>query len=455
MVLIGAGCLGWGLTSDAPLRAWQAFHVNFLYWMGLAFAGIVISAIFEMTSSGWGQNVRRLAESSVGLLPLGLVAYLGVIAGHHTLFEAGHHGHELIGGKVVWLEPTFLLSRDGGALLFLALLGSVFVYYSVRPGLMVTFKGKVPNQGPGLLQWIMRNPRSVEEEKARSLRIRTVMAPIVAISYALVMTLIAFDQVMSLDATWISTLFGAYFFITNLYLAWATLSALSVVSRRGQGTRAMTAAGRRIRINDLHDLGKLTFAFCMLSADFFWSQFVVIWYGNIPEETPFIIRRIGTEPWSRLSWAVAFLCYAIPFGLLLFKKIKRTEITLFTICLAVMCMVWIERYLLVVPSLWHEAPEALPLGALELGITLGFLGVAALSYRWMSNIFLRAAPIMPVRQGLDGPLPTDDEAKQSTAAPKADEQVEATTKDKSSPAKDDDKEEPEKDQDDQGETKND
>ncbi len=429
LVAVGVITFGVGLSMGMPwsLATWQAFHINFLYWMGLAFAGTVISAIFELTASRWGKNVRRLAENSIALIPIALLAYGGVVIGHHTVahhLHDHHHMEHLNHAKQVWLQPWFMHARDFGALLLLSAVTIAFVYYSLRPALGKGLADRGKGAATPLATWITKGFRGYERESARSTRVKAFLAPTLVITYAVVLTLIAFDQIMALDSSWISTLFGAYFFITNLYLGWAVLTFTSVMARRRKQKDLFAEAGKRIRMDDLHDLGKLTFAFCMLSADFFWSQFVVIWYGNIPEETPFIIRRVFMDPWQDVSWAVAFLCFAIPFVLLLPRRVKRNEVLVSGITLTVLIMVWIERFLLVAPSIWlaetlgeeYEfslAPQLL----LGLGVTLGFLGLAGLAYRWLLDTFLLAAP--------EGPGDEDEghHGHETEETPEADEEM--------------------------------
>lgn len=450
------------LGSYWGLAVWQAFHINFVYFTGLTFSGVVISAIFVMTSSGWGSNIRRLAEAAVALVPLVLVAYLGIIASHHLVAPAAHyfddpeHLHEhLIGGKAVWLEPAFLLTRDGLALLLLSVLSLVFVYFSVRPAM-----GRALAQGKGrdsgLARWIARDFKDHDREAARSTRITATLAPILTITYALVISLIGFDQVMSLDIVWISTLFGAYIFITSLYMTWAGLGAAAVLLRQRKKKDALAAYGERITTDDLHDLGKLTFAFCMLGADFFWSQFVVIWYGNIPEETPFIRRRVYMEPWSDVAWAVAFLCYVIPFVLLLFKRIKRTDTTMAAITIAIMVMMWLERFLLIAPSVWREelvgeqVEVLLPQLAVGLGVTLGFVGLAGLLYRWALSTLVLAPAISPAREDHYAKSGAEAEAAEKVLRPSEDVDGDEG-KDESDQGEEDEEEEGEDEDEEEGE----
>ena len=190
---------------------------------------------------------------------------------------------------------------------------------------------------------------------------------------------------MGLDPTWMSTLFGAYFFITNLYMGWAALALIAAVARRRDLWGHADALTEDVR----HSLGKLLFAFCFLAMDFFWSQFLVIWYGNLAEETPFILRRIREQPWQNVALVVLLFAYVVPFFALLFRSIKKDPRTLALVGLVALCAMWLERYLLIAPSVWKGG--GLPLGPLELGVTLGFLGLAGLSWRWA----VRRVPLLP------------------------------------------------------------
>jgi hypothetical protein len=281
----------------------------------------------------------------------------------------------------VWLDAPFLLLRDGAALALLAALALAYVYFSLRPDLD---EGQRKSAGP-LGAWLTRGWRGAEAEAARSRKVTATLAPVLVLAYALVFTLLGVDQVMALDPTWTSTLFGAYFFVVNLYLGWAGLAvAASLVRLRG-----FREVGPAVGDDVLHSLGKLLFAFCFLALDFFWSQFLVIWYGNLPEETPFVLRRIRELPWAHVAFLVLVFCFAVPFVALIFKGIKRDPRTLLAVGLLVAVMMWVERFLLVAPSVWRGG--GLPLGPVELGITAGFCGLAGLSYLWV----LRRVPLLP------------------------------------------------------------
>ena len=231
-VLLGAVAFVYGLIgSGHPLVGWQALHISYLYILGPTFAGVLISVIWELTSSKWGQNMKRIAESAVGVIPVVLIGYLGLAAAHHHMMEAGHHGHHLNAQRELWLEPTFLLIRDGLALLLLSFLSVIFIKHALRPALGAAKKSGAPVDN-GLANWITSGYTTYEKELARSQKIRRRIAPLLVFLYALILTLFAFDHIMALDPIWISTLFGAYYFITSLFMAWAALAAGSVLMRR-------------------------------------------------------------------------------------------------------------------------------------------------------------------------------------------------------------------------------
>jgi hypothetical protein len=378
---VGAAAFAAALLLGQPQRAWQAFHVNFLFWTGLAFAGVVISAILRLTDSRWGLTVRRLGECGVAFVPVALLLFAG------EAFGWRHIGPSLAGlspGKQAWLAPSALLLRDGIALAVLAAGALAYVCVSLRPDL-----GAARDDGRAPATWLVarlsRGWRGPEREAVRSRRITVHLGAWLVLAYCLVFTLLGIDLIMALDPTWTSTLFGAYFFITNLYLGWAALSATAGWIGMRDGGPSAAAIDAKVR----HSLGTVFFAFCFLSVDFFWSQFLVIWYGNLPEEAPFVLRRIRGAPWGDVAFAVLLFCYAVPFFALLFKRLKRDPRTLFALGALVVALVWLERFLLVVPSVWRGA--GVPFGPLEIGVTLGFAGLFGVSWSWLA----RRVPLQP------------------------------------------------------------
>jgi hypothetical protein len=193
-----------------------------------------------------------------------------------------------------------------------------------------------------------------------------------------VLSLISLDLVMSMDPHWFSTLFAAYSFVKAFYIGLGALIILAAVSHLN-GHSGLTPS-------HFHDLGKLFFAFCLAWADFFYCQFIVIWYGNIPEETSYIIQRTMVSPWNSLAWVIFTLSFIIPFVILLNKKIKTKPIFMIVLCSVVLIGIWLEHLLLLGPALNHDA-TTLPLGFSDGLITLGFLGLMAMAVSWFLNLF--------------------------------------------------------------------
>jgi hypothetical protein len=136
-------------------------------------------------------------------------------------------------------------------------------------------------------------------------------------------------------------------------------------------------------------LGKLLLGFNLTYLAMVWAQYIVIWYGNLPEETHFVILRIWQKPWALLSWSVLALSVLIPFLVFLSRRAKQVPWLVLCVGVSISAGLWIERYVLIVPSLW-SGPRA-PFGWIEVGITAGFLGAAGLSYLF----FLKNFPLFP------------------------------------------------------------
>ncbi len=341
--LIGAGTFIQAINGPNSLRAWQIFLVNFLFWTGISQAGVVFSAVLYVTGAEWGKPIRRISEGMVAFLPVSLLLFPLLFVGLDTLFPWVHGSGRGLHGtiaeeKVLWLHAPFHILRDGIALLILSGFSLVFVYHS-------------------------HNGRE---------RISCILSPILLILYVLVYTLIAFDLVMALDPHWISTLFGWYFFVGNFLAGLAAIAILVVLIHR------YFALEGRITPSLFHDLGKLIFGFSLFWVYLFWSQYLTIWYGNLPEETEYIIIRVKEFPWVYLSWLILILLWVVPFLTLLGRNAKRNPLVLSFVSGLVLIGIWLERYVLVVPSVWHES--TLPLAWIELSITLGFFAAFALAY---------------------------------------------------------------------------
>jgi hypothetical protein len=197
------------------------------------------------------------------------------------------------------------------------------------------------------------------------------------------MTLIAFDQIMSVDPHWYSTLFGAFYFMSAAYLALAWV-CMSVVFVR----RTNPFLAKKITPDTMHDLGKLLFGFGVFWAYLFWSHYLPTWYGNIPEFTGWVIARLRVEPWHTFAWIIFGCCFIAPFLIGLSREVKRIPECLFLLGLMVSVGLWLQMYLLFVPTLY---PKTIPIGVHDLIICLGFAGAFVLSL----SAFFKKAPLLP------------------------------------------------------------
>jgi Ni/Fe-hydrogenase subunit HybB-like protein len=353
-----------GISGADAQRAWQVYLVNFVFWAGLCFGGVMLVAVFNMTNAHWARPLKRLAEAPGSFLPVLYGLFWVLFLGRESLFP---WIHEPVHGKEAWLNVGFLFARDGGGLLVLTGASLALMVQSVRGDLLA---GVQENGG------------------SRAWRAQKILSPILGILYSLILSLVAFDLIMSLDPHWLSTLFGAYYFMGSLYTAIAAVLLLTCLLWKREGLEG------RIHKKHFHDLGKLLFAFCLVTGDFFYSQFLVIWYGNMPEEVKYVILRVNHAPWATLAWTVLGVSFALPFVVLLSRRIKMNPRAMLILSVVLLGGMWLEKFLLVAPSLWKG--ETLPLGLMEVAVTAGFAGGMGLCV----ETFLRRVPALPVSDPL-------------------------------------------------------
>lgn len=375
-----------GIMGEEPLRAWQIYLVNFVFWAGLAQAGVVFAAIYHLSQARWGHVIKRIAEGMGFFLPIAFLLFLPLIFGRFWLFP---WVREPIPDKAAWLNAPFLFLRNGIGLFLLAILSLLFLYYSLRPQVGLTLERALVKPTP-LYTWLTRGWRGFEVEEPRCRHALHALAPAIIVGYAIIYSLVGFDLIMSLDPHWYSTLFGGYFFMDNFYLALAATASVAVILRRA------LRLDREITPSHFLDLGKLLFGFDLLVLGLLWSQYITIWYANITEEIQFVIVRTRVFPWAFFSLVALVAGYLAPFIVFLNRRVKQDPFALLPMGLVIAGGIWMERYVMIVPSLWRG--PAAPIGPIELLITGGFVAAAALSYL----AFLRAFPVLPWPPGLSG-----------------------------------------------------
>ncbi|MCU0590832.1 MAG: hypothetical protein MUC57_05085 [Desulfobacterales bacterium] len=376
LALAGLAAFIVGLLGAQPQRAWQAFLINFLLWSGMAQGAVLFAAVTHTVKARWAGSLSGLSQAFVGFFPWSLVCFLVLLIGRNHLFP---WLHEDLHGKEIWLNIPFLFSRDG--LGFLALYGFGWAFLSQDLKLRIRAPGSASGLRRLLTGRLPQNDAEVQRIRSR----KTLWGGLYCFAFALVLSLIGFDLVMSMDPHWVSTLFGAYHFVKAFYVGLGALIILAAIVHLRQGGRPGIAAAH------FHDIGKLFFAFCLLWADFFYVQLTVIWYGNIPEETSYVILRTVTPPWNALAWFVFIVCFVIPFVVLINRRVKTMPGAMIALCGLVILGIWLEHLLLIGPALNHAATE-LPLGVTEGLVFIGFLGLMVLAVVYTLKTFPELLP---------------------------------------------------------------
>lgn len=366
-LIIGILAFAYGLILGNVKHTYQAFLINFVFWTGLAQGSIILSVVLRLTNAKWGRPIIRIAESTIYFLPISLVLFIILVFGADYLYS---WFNEPIVHKAAYLNPTFMLSRVAFYLIVLTILSYIYVRSSIRLDLLKIYE---PANIPKRFQSLVKIDKTLNEENEYNKLYR--MSTIIAILYAVLYSLFAIDVVMSLDPHWVSTLFGAYYFIGCFYMGIAlTIILVTIFQKRPEG--------KIIQPNHLHDLGKLLFGFAIVNGDFFYSQFLVIWYGNLPEETHYIIERTQHQPWITIAYIVLILSFVAPFIILLRKKIKMNPNAMKLISAGILLGYWLERNLLIAPAVSNT--EVFTINFIQIAITIGFLGIfmSSINYFW-------------------------------------------------------------------------
>jgi hypothetical protein len=362
----------------SPQRAWQSYFVNFLFWSGIAQGGVVMAAVYRITNARWGEQFRRIGEGMIGFLPVSLLLFLLLLAGGNHLFPWFSH---VIHGKELWLNPYFVFSRDGVAFIVLLMISYRFVYHSVRPDIgFLNEQGLVPDRR---VLFVVKEWKGWPEESAKAAAKLAKLTPVLLICFGMLYSMIGFDLVMGLDPEWYSTLFGWLYSLHAFFAALTVITILAYFSTRWFNVKDAFVT------HQWHDMGRFVFGFALLSGGFYWSQYLVIWYGNLPEESSYLIKRFYSQPWEPLMWVYIILAYLFPLVVFLSARIKQIPAALSVVAGLILAALFLERFIAVIPFVW--APLTVPFGLLEICITLGF---AALFLRcWLA--FARWVPIVP------------------------------------------------------------
>jgi hypothetical protein len=356
--LAGAGVLVviWGLLGGQPARVWQSWHFNLLFWAGLAQGSVVLAATQKLAKGHWSGVVIRLAEAAAPFTVLVVGLFVLELFGRTAIYPWVREPRPDVAW---WLTTPWFFLRNTAVFALLAWLTWRFVRADAAPD--------------------ARDAPASEAEESRVSR----EAGILTVAFALGYTLLGYDLVMSLAHKWVSNLYGAFYFMGSFLAALMGTAVFGGAMRRGMGLGDLYSARQQ------HDLGKLCFGFTVFWAYLMWSQFLVIWYGNLPEETYFVFYRLWGA-WRPIGTAVFLLVFVIPFIGLLGVKPKRDPRTMTAFAVISLVGIWLERYLEVVPSINNGAGPAI--GLPELGVTALFAGLYLLAIAWFAGRFPMLSP---------------------------------------------------------------
>jgi hypothetical protein len=383
------------LVGNARL-VWQALLVNTVFFGGLSLGGFMFSVIFTVTKAHWGRPLKRLSEAMTAFLPVMVLLFLILFLGIDYFFE-WLDPEKVIHAKAGWLNLNFFIIRNCLVMIIFCVLAWFYIKHSIRPDLALAqkhdyFKNSIFNT-------VIKNYQNHDLEVEQSTRKSTVLGPIMGIAFVVISTLIAFDWMMSLDQEWFSTLFGVQYFVSNLMAGAAFLMIVSGLAREKHNLSDY------ISIKRYHDISKLTFSACLLWTYMIFSEVLVIWYSNLPEETPYLVMRIQSEEWRWLFWFIFVLLFVIPFfglmGRTACNSIKFSRI----IAIIVLLGAWLEKYILIIPSIQENqidqisALKKLPgfeLNFYDIFITLGIFGLFILCF----SFFMKNVPSLPISDKL-------------------------------------------------------
>jgi hypothetical protein len=363
---LGAVVLLLGLLSGHPERTWWAYHTNFVFWVGMAQGMVIFAATQKLAKGHWSGVIIRFAEAGVAFTAVAVVLFVGLVVGRQYIFTWIHEPRPEVGW---WLTNKWFFVRNGAILVVLAWLSWRFVRHDTAPDVREVTGGEVVARTEDALR-ISRD------------------AGILILAFAFGYSLLGYDLIMSLAGKWVSNLFGAFYFMGSFLAGLMVLAVLAIVLRRAMGLRDIYTSRQQ------HDLGKLCFGFTVFWAYLMWSQFLVIWYGNLPEETYFIFYRLYGV-WRPVGIAVFLLVFLIPFIGLLGVKPKLFAPTMVGFALVSLAGIWLERYLEVVPAINGGAGPAI--GLPEIGVTLFFAGLFFMSWAWFASRY----PIISPRLAAD------------------------------------------------------
>ncbi len=387
VMIIGLAGFLYGLFAN-PAWAWGAYLTALVWILAVAQGGVLFSIMLTLTWGRWGRPLKRIGEAFGLFLPVGYLLLLVFLLAGNAIYpwhdgtilervDLAPHSAQAIATKEIWLDLPFFIARHVVGFGLLIGLSLLYVRASLRPDLIQAtafLRQKHPSWSPpGWWSWFTGGAGALDEELRTNQHRQSVLGLVVALLYTVIFSMMAFDLIMSLVPWWYTNMFGGWIFVSSFWVSLAVLGIFGLLSRDWLGITPW------VNKTVTHDLGKLVLAFCMFWAYTLFSQLLPIWYANIPEETVFLLVRLFLPEWTWLTYTVGVLCFLTPFTVLVSRGIKKMKWP-FIMILTIICVgVFLERTLLVMPSVYFGGTFPVDLFLLvSIPVWLGFVAAFAL-----------------------------------------------------------------------------
>jgi len=350
LMIIGLIALIYGFISN-PHGAWPALLFNTYFYLGISIFAVFFVALQYVAEAGWSIVLKRVPEAVMGALPIfSLIMLFIMIASilhwnhiYHWLYEGimdptNDHYDKIIAGKEPYLNATFFIIRT-----IIYLLGWNYFAKKLRSLSVLedqSVGSKIHSMGISTSAWFM-------------------------VFFAVTSSMASWDWIMSIDTHWFSTLFGWYVFAEWSAIGFTTIFLFTLYLKR-------MGYLNHVNENHIHDLGKWIFAFSLVWTYMWFSQFMLIWYANIPEEVAYFTARLEVDNYKFLFWFSMLINFLFPIILLMSRDAKRNNTRLIFVSCVILFGHWLNSYLLVAPGTLNTHGH---IGFTEIGIGLGFAGL--------------------------------------------------------------------------------
>lgn len=347
-VIVGIliGLISLALTfKDHKTQAWINVLVNSYYFVTVGAVALFFLCIQSVTNASWMAPYKRLTESFTKFLPVGLILMLTTYFGLHDIYEWTHT--ELVNNDPILIQKTPWLNIP---------------FYMIR---MVIYVGAWIACATKLRS--LHKKQDTEHSEAINHKLLAYGA-LGTLVFAIGISFSAFDWLMSIEPHWFSTIYGVYCF-SGAFVATVCLLVLALLKLKELGYYKGLVTD-----DHMHDLGKLMFGFSVFWAYIWVSQYILIWYSNIPEETEYYILR-SHNGFSAYFWAVVGINFIFPFFALMTRAAKRDPKRLKLVACVLLLGHWLDIYVMVAPKIVaHHHGEA-SIGLSEVGIFIGYLSL--------------------------------------------------------------------------------